>query len=330
MKSVHKRIFSIKALASSPVRAQSVYAFLFACTLALHAEPAFAAVAKNLGEMICNVSKNVLPGYGLVLTAAAYCIGAVFALRAAILLKRHTDNPSQTSIVPPIAHFFVGGILASLPSFASVMIETIFGVTPVAGATTCDPGTPAAAVAGVGLDIIMINFVKNLHQPMFTLLAVIGFLVGATFIFQALLKGAKTGSDPRASEPKGIIVNLVFGAILMVLSTALPGMLSTLFGINTPSNMATTTNVIQWSKIVGAGASTAKADDAMKAVLTFIQIVGGVSFLRGWLLLKKAVEGGQATIPQGLTHIIAGAMCVNIDLVTEIFDSTFGTNLIGP
>lgn len=312
---------------------RNVYAFLVACVFSLYAEPAYAAT-KNLGELVCSVSQNVLPGYALVLSAAAYCIGAVFALRSALLFKRHSDNPAQTSMVPAIAHLFVGGILASLPSFANVMITTVFGASGAATGGGASGGCmgagsgPATATAGVGMDVILTNFVQNLHKPMFILIAVIGFLVGATFIMQALLRGAKTGTNPQAADPKNIIVNLLFGAILMSLSTALPGMLATLFGDDSVSNMATTTNIIQWSSIVGSGAGTAQAEKAMRAVLAFIQIVGGVSFLRGWLLLKKATEGGQATIAQGLTHIIAGAMCIRIDLMTDIFDSTFGTNLI--
>ncbi|MGE0108504.1 MAG: hypothetical protein AB7S81_01885 [Bdellovibrionales bacterium] len=288
-----------------------------------------ATTATTLGDLICNIKANGLGGYVTVLSTAAYVIGAFLLLRSGILMRRYADNPSQGTAMTPIAHALAGGFITSLPGFSSVVVNSIFaGGGGSGGSSACDPGEVTTVSAGIGIDVMMSNFVENIRQPIIILISVIAFVAGAMFLIQALLRGAKSGSDPRAADPKLIISNLVFGALLMALATTLPNTLKTLFGDDSISNISATTSIIQWSSITGSGGDTAAADNAIAAVLRFVQIIGVISFFRGWLLLKKAVEGGQATIPQGLTHIIAGAMCINIGKMIAIIDDTFGTDIV--
>lgn len=284
----------------------------------------------TFGTLICNIQANGLGGYPFILSAAAYVMGAFLLLRSGLLFKRYADNPAQGTLATPIAHAISAGFLMALPAFAGVLVTSIFsGGQAPGGTTACAPGSVSQVSSGASLDVMMTNFVGNIHKPVFFLVSVIAFIVGGTFIVQGLLRAAKSGADPRAADPKVVISNLVFGAILMAFATTLPSMLGTLFGDETISNMTNTTSIIQWSKITGSSGSNDVADKAIKAVLAFIQIVGVIAFFRGWLLLKKAVEGGQATIAQGLTHIIAGAMCVNMDKMLAIIDETFGTGIVG-
>jgi hypothetical protein len=54
-----------------------------------------------------------------------------------------------------------------------------------------------------------------------------------------------------------------------------------------------------------------------------------IAFVRGWLIIKNAVEGaGQATVAQGFTHIVGGVLAINIYSFLEIMDQTFGTNFL--
>ena len=282
-----------------------------------------AAVADTFGQIICN-AKDPGSFYTKLLSAIGYVIGVFLVLRGVLLLKKNSDTGGQTSSVVGIAHLLAGGALFALPSFTLVIQETLFsGLSGSAGG--CSPGGVASGAQG--LDVMMQNFVKNIHNPIFSLIAVLGYVIGATFIFTGLLRMAKAGTDPRAANPKDIIVLFVIGSVLLSISSALPIMLSTLFGSPGVSSM-TSFQGIDWSGIVGSGANTAAADNTIKAILAFVQIVGGIAFLRGWLLVKKATEGGQATIAQAATHIIGGAMAINIDVMLKIIDTTFGTGLI--
>lgn len=300
------------------------WALALALVLCLFPVPGFAADT-TLGSIICGVKDN-LAAYPYIVNVTAYIMGAFMAVRAFLLLKKHGDNPAQSQVVPAVAHLFVAGCLLAFPFLAGVIQHSIFGVGGGAGAFGCVPGAVTSSSGSVGLDQMMQNLVKNIYGPMNKLLSLIAVAAGLTFIVGALLRGAKTGTDPRAADPKGIIAHLVFGAILISVGTVLPSVLMSLFGSSDVSKM-TDISLIQWSKLTGSSGNTEAANNAVRAVLAFIQIIGGISFVRGWLILKKAVEGGQATVPQGLTHIIGGAMAINIDVMIKAIDKTFGTQI---
>jgi len=304
-----------------------LWGLAFALVVALWPMPVWAESygASTLGHVICNIKDN-MRAYPYILNVIAYVMGAFMAVRSFFLFKKHSDNPAQSQVTAGVAHLVGAGFLLSLPSFAGVIQKTVFGDVGGAGKFGCVPTSPSSG-ASQGLDQMMTGFVQNIYGPIFSLLSLVSIMIGLTFIVGALLRGAKTGTDPRAADPKSIIAHLVFGSILISIGSVLPSMLQSIFGTGEASKMSSIT-LIQWSKIAGSGANTEAADKATQAVLAFIQIIGGISFVRGWLIMKKAVEGGgQATIPQGLTHVIGGAMAINIDLMVRAIDKTFGTNI---
>ncbi len=304
---------------------KGIYLFSFFVAALLFPSMVWAQV-DTLGALFCKV-KAESTVYPYILNAFAYIAGAFLAVRSILLFKRHAENPSQSQIVAGIAHFVGAGFLLSLPTVASLLQMSVMGNIPGAWSGACAAG---AVVGASSLDVMMQNFVKNIHGPMSTLLSMISVIVGLTFIVKGLFAGVKTGTDPRASSPKTIIVNLVIGALLISIGGVLEDILLTIFGVSSVSNMSSFSG-IAWSNFVGAGVNTTAADNTVKAILAFIQIIGLIAFLRGWLIVKAAVEGGgQATIPQGITHIIGGAMAINIDRMLKIIDKTFGTGIINP
>lgn len=280
--------------------------------------------ASTFGDILCN-AKATGAGYPFVLNAVSYVMGAFLAVRSILLFKKHGESPGQAPLTPAIAHFIGAGFLLSLPTIAAIIQKTFMGNVGSGGSLAC--GVIQGGAAN-GLDKMMINFVKNVHGPMFSLLSIIAIIVGLTFIVKGLLAGIKTGTDPRASNPRDIVVRLAIGAVLISMGSVLPSVLASLFGTGDVSSMSSFQG-IAWSKVVGSGVDTTAADNAVKAILAFVQIVGGIAFLRGWLMVKAAVEGGgQVTIPQAVTHIVGGAMAINIDTMLSVFDKTFGTGMI--
>ncbi|HAX91949.1 MAG TPA: hypothetical protein DCY07_07060 [Rhodospirillaceae bacterium] len=284
------------------------------------------AFAQTFGNILCN-AQAAGESYPLLLSAIAYIAGAFAAVRGVLMLKKHAENPNQPQVVPAMAHLFGASFLIALPSFAGVIQDSLMGTLPAESSFGCTVGAVTGATGG--LDVMMTNFVKNIHGPMTSLLSMISVLVGLTFIVKGLLAGVKTGTDPRAASPKSIIVHLVIGAILISIGGVLPDILMTLFGAGDVSNMSNF-SILGWSGISSLGGDMTAANNAAKAILAFVQIVGLIAFLRGWLVVKAAIEGGgQATIPQGITFIVGGAMAINIDVMLSVLDSTFGTGIIG-
>jgi hypothetical protein len=281
--------------------------------------------AATFGDIICNLHSNAgaLP---YVFNAFCYIIGIFLILNGILLYKKHAEG-GESKILPATARTLAGGFAISLPTAASIFQASVVGsVTGGANLTCAAPqvNTPASS----SLDVILSNLVQNIHNPMAIFLSGISICVGLFLIARGLLAAAKIGTDPRAAAPKTIIVNFVIGAIMVSIGQMLPVSLQSIFGSSTISQMSTFQG-INWSKITNSSTDFSKVNTAIDAVLSFVQVIGLISFVRGWMILKTAIEGnGQATIPQGATHIIGGAMAINIDKMLTIFDKTFGTCMI--
>lgn len=288
------------------------------------ADPGSATATTTLGRMVCNIRTNGLAIYPYVINVVAYIVGVFLITRSFLLLKKHAENPNSSQVVPAAAHMIGGGALLSFPALLGAIQQSLFKSVAGGMSTACEPGSVMSGAAG--LDVMMQNFVRNLYSPTFKLLSILSIIAGMTYIYQGLMRGTKTGTDPRAAAPKDILANLVFGGILISMGTVLPDTLQTIFGSQTVSSM-TNISIIKWSTLGSTGGNE-QADKVVAAVLAFVQIIGGISFLRGWLLMKKTVEAGQPGMPTALTHIIAGAMAINIDKMLKILNTTFGVDVI--
>ena len=287
--------------------------------------------AITLGDVVCNV-KNELPYFAPFFSALAYIVAAVLVVQGVMLLKKHADNPNDSQIVKAAAHLFAGGALGVLPYAVGTLQASLHLMSGGGGtASLCEKGAVVQLTTSAGLDIVMQNFVRNIYSPMFKLISAICIVMGIFLIFRGLLKGAKVGSDPRAAATHAIAANLVVGAILVSIASMLSTMFQSLFGSTNVNNMTTfvTNYGINWNALVGSGVDTTAADNTMAAVLAFVQIIGAIAFVRGWLMIRNAIEGtAQVTVPQGLTHVIGGAMAINIGTMIRAFDATFGTGLL--
>ena len=112
--------------------------------------------------------------------------------------------------------------------------------------------------------------------------------------------------------------------MLVVIAQSMGTIMDTVFGSAQIANFS----VLSWTKVSdAAGGDTTAFQNAVQAALTFVQIVGFIAFVRGWNIIRHAVEGsGQATVPQGVTHIVGGVMAINIYQFVKVMDTTFGTN----
>ncbi len=282
-----------------------------------------AETAITLGNIVCNV-RNSLPAFAPLISVFAYTVAAFAAVKGVLLYKKHTENPNDNQFVKATAHVLVAGLLAAMPATVGMLQQTLHVGAGAGGSLACGE-IAAPALATGGLDTIIQNFVNNIKNPMMALVSTLSVVMGLYLIFRGLLKGTKVGSDPRAGATHAIMANLLVGAVLVSLGTILSTMLQTVFGDSSISSFSG----INWTNVTAENANTEAIDDTVTAVLTFVQVIGAIAFLRGWLMIKNAVEGtAQVTVPQGLTHVIGGTMAINIGAMLTVFDRTFGTCLV--
>lgn len=307
-----------------PVRAarQKIHeAWFLSLLVALALVPMQAMAADTLGDVICNLGQNIKPFAGF-FDALSYTIGSFLGVKGVLLLRDHTES-KESQIIKAIAHLVGGGVMLALPYAAKTLMNSLGVATASAGGGSCSAG---AVTPAIGLDVMMQSFVKNIYKPMFLVLEILCFIIGGFLVLRGLLKGAKVGTDPRAAAPHSIIISLVAGAVLLSVGGMFPVMMETVFGSRSVRDFS---HIINWASFAGSGLDTDKADLTVKSVLMFVEIIGAIAFIRGWLMIKNAVEGtGQVTVPQGLTHIIGGTMAINIGEMLYIIDHTFGTGLL--
>jgi len=66
--------------------------------------------------------------------------------------------------------------------------------------------------------------------------------------------------------------------------------------------------------------------DSTRAAIGMVQFIGLIAFIRGWVYIGRSGEqGGQpGSVGKGMTHIIGGALAINIIQFKDVLWATFG------
>lgn len=65
--------------------------------------------------------------------------------------------------------------------------------------------------------------------------------------------------------------------------------------------------------------------EAIKVFYLFIQLIGYIAFVRGWMIVAQtAQQSGRETIGKGITHILGGILAINVVATKDILWNTFG------
>lgn len=81
---------------------------------------------------------------------------------------------------------------------------------------------------------------------------------------------------------------------------------------------------------VDAGNKFAGSAEAVKSVLMFVSLLGHIAFIRGIFIMKGIGSSQNATLGRALTHLVGGALAINIQTTTGIFARTFFSGLNMP
>jgi hypothetical protein len=114
----------------------------------------------------------------------------------------------------------------------------------------------------------------------------------------------------------GTLGRIIIGSILISLASTTDIITNTLFS----------SGLVQFDglNIDGLDSGTlANATNAMGAVLVFIQIIGGIAFMRGFLMLRALADGSSSvSTSAAFTHILGGSAALNISPVLHMIQNT--------
>ncbi len=147
------------------------------------------------------------------------------------------------------------------------------------------------------------------------------YLFGAYLIARGLLKSIKYSDEGSRGQQKfgGIWGSFFAGAALM----ALPGFMDMI-----SVSMLMTANDVEPAlayENLTNGEIQEKLTRTYWTILTFVQMLGLISFVRGLSILRSVTDGNtQVTSMAGITHVLAGGIAWNLGEFVNMLGETIG------
>ncbi len=315
---IYRKLFSFLAIfvpvqlvMSAPVFAQAVTPATTAGTCG----------GTTIGAVICNVVEGSQDSDAL-LSAMSYLFGLIIGIWAISKLYEHVQNPQQVSVWEPIKKAIVAGSLFALPMVMEAAYNTLTAGDNNGTGYTGWSGTPT----GGGLDAMVVGLMNDTFTPMAGLLMLFAYLAGMILVIVGIMRLMKSAQDgPRGPGGFGTIMTFLIAGALFSADEMMAAFGSTLFGtFNSATNASLTFN---------AGLEAVEEEHVLSvisAVLAFVMVLGWISFIRGWFIIRNVAEGNQqASLMAGMTHLFGGALAINLGGVLNAVQETFGLSAIG-
>lgn len=279
----------------------------------------------TLGVILCNVSESwqVVPG---LFSAFAYIFGLVLGITGIQKLYEHVQSPQQTPPTEFIKRFIAGGAFFALPMVLEVVKNTITGGMTMLYDTSGVPDN----TSGGGLDAMMVNFMKDILHPMWGVISGFTYLAGIILVIigiSRLLKSAQEG--PRGPGGIGTIMTFLTAGMLLSLDTMLNNFSISLFEPAGGQAQVLTNPVLAYT----AGMTANEVDHVRSVIgsaLLFMMVLGWISFVRGIFIIRDVAEGNQqASMMAGITHMLGGALALNLGSVINAVQNTLGLTGFG-
>lgn len=270
----------------------------------------------GLGGVICNtvMSNQFVP---FLFSGLSYLMGIILGIWGIWRLRMHVEQPNQVEIWDPLKRFLAGGAFFALPMLMEVVFNTVaFGIPGFDGSDFNGNG----AVGG-GLDAMLVALMRDIWTPMQMAFSGFCYLAGILLVMIGISRLLKSEQDG-AKGPTGIgtvMTFLVAGALLSVDSMIGATSFSMFNGLEGQNEGA-----LRYTAGM-TGAEIAHANAVINAITAFVAVVGWISFIRGLFIIRGVAEGNsQASSMAGITHILGGAIAINLGPMLEAVQITLG------
>jgi len=280
-----------------------------------------ALAGQSLGGVINNIivsSRNVPSLFA----GFSYLFGLILGVMGILKLKEHVEAPNQVSIWEPSKRFIAGGAFLVLPYMVNVVYNTI---TNGNNAVLQARGYNTGGVSGEGLDAKLVNLMSDIWGPMQFLMTGFCYIAGIILLMigiSRLLKSEQEG--PRGPMGLGTIMTFMVAGILLSVNQTVGAAVNSIFdgGALTYAGLAYTAGM--------DGDAVGHSNAVIGAIMAFVAIVGWISFIRGFFIIRGVSEGsGQASMMAAVTHIIGGAVAINLGGIIAAVQETLGINELG-
>lgn len=287
----------------------------------------------SLGDAICGVFFNA-GAFPAFLTAIGYLIGLFLGVWGILKIKAHVLNPQQTSLWEGVSRLVAGGAFFALPVVIEVIKNTMVpptttglaAITQVSGFNE----TAAACNGTGGLDVALYCLMADTLTPMHVVINFFTTVAGIIFAMIGISRLMKSAQDG-ARAPGGIGTIMTFATAGALLSyNALMRVITSSMSMGS-LGLATTATYAKMQYVTGMTATEQQhVHTVISAILKFLIIVGLISFVRGIFIIRSVAEGNsQASLMAGVTHMVGGALAVNLGPLINLVQTTLGITTYG-
>jgi intracellular multiplication protein IcmC len=170
--------------------------------------------------------------------------------------------------------------------------------------------TPLAFAGNAAL--MLETFAKS-FPALWRLTTASAYVIGFIFMIRAMQgfrefgERHQGGSHMTAKKP---LLFFIVGTVLIFTPSVTTTLMMSTFGTASPLQLPTTGGV-----------------DLGKywAVLAFVQLIGMIAFIRGWVLIAgSSQQGSHSPMGKAITHIVGGLMALNIGGLMDVINRSFG------
>jgi hypothetical protein len=278
----------------------------------------------TLGDVIDNTTLSIanLPQ---LINYFGYIMAIFFMGLSLFKFYSHVQyGPQQTPLIEPIKYFGITAFAAALPSTAQVLINSFDGFGETGQSINNNSGWADTATGTPGtLDTMMMALMQDIYMPMQILLTWFGYVAGFALLLIAIHRLTKTAQQGRQGPAgAGTLATFALAAVCLSFAPSIGVITESLFG---GRESLTTVSFLAIDSSLGTEASKTHVRNVIVSVLVFLVIVGLLSMIRGFFILRGVAEGQQqATLMGGLSHVVAGAILVNFGQFANIVQNTLG------
>ena len=167
------------------------------------------------------------------------------------------------------------------------------------------------------VETMLLNMTSQFPN-IYRLITALAYLMGIAFIFRGVYQ-LKVYGDLRTmmsvqTNFKATMMVFFAGTALLYAPTAFKSMMLTTFATTDVTDPMGYGQVHNLSTLL-----------ASHAVLLFVQLIGTISFIKGWVSLTHVSNpNGRSSMGKAVTHIVAGLLAINIEGTKQILQASFG------
>ena len=167
-----------------------------------------------------------------------------------------------------------------------------------------------------------LNILLQNHQTIIAFVQVFAKLIGVIFAISGIFALATHTREPHKNHLRFAFVSIFMGALAWSLDKSADTVTSSILTDPSASNM------LDFSS---AGSEMAAQLGAIQTfLLSFLALVGYVSFLRGLMILRESSRAkpvGGSTVAKGVTHLIGGVVAIHLLMFGQLLSQLINYKL---